>query len=363
MKSGKTLVELAREIERRANAKKDFLVSTENLTMTSGPDAHGVGLILGGKEVLGVNNIAHEQIATQAGIPQKYYNRMLAEAPQLLADNVNAWFTKYPALRMVRSLDGNARALLSDKYRPLENEDLAQAVLPPLMDLGLEIMSSEITDRRLYIKAIDPKVGRELAKQGAVMGDGGHTIIRCLAPAITISNSEVGGGALSIMAGTYDSFCSNLATFGERSMRKYHVGAKHDMGEDVFAQLSDKTRKLTDAALWAQVGEIVKLAFDRAAFDALVDKIEGTKADRIGGDPVKVIELSAKRFNLSGDEKTNVLRHLIEGGELNRFGLHNAITRASQDVADYDRATELERAGGNVIELNRHDWEELALAA
>jgi hypothetical protein len=36
--------------------------------------------------------------------------------------------------------------------------------------------------------------------------------------------------------------------------------------------------------------------------------------------------------------------------------LHAAITRASADVEDYDRASDLERIGGNVITLPRSDW-------
>jgi len=48
---------------------------------------------------------------------------------------------------------------------------------------------------------------------------------------------------------------------------------------------------------------------------------------------------------------------------LNRFGLFNAVTRAAQDIESYDRATELERVGAQVIELERSEWRELALAA
>ena len=52
----------------------------------------------------------------------------LADAPMLLADNANRWLKdKGEDRRLIRTLDGKARALLSDKYRPLENEDLAEA--------------------------------------------------------------------------------------------------------------------------------------------------------------------------------------------------------------------------------------------
>jgi hypothetical protein len=54
---------------------------------------------------------------------------------------------------------------------------------------------------------------------------------------------------------------------------------------------------------------------------------------------------------------------LIEGGSLTQYGLHAAVTRAAQDVADYDRATELEYAGGKIIELPKTEWKVLSEAA
>lgn len=362
MKSGLTLTQLAQEIERRANAKRDFVVKTDAVVMGQSDDPSGFGLLFADQQV-GVNEIAHKQIADHGEIPARYYDKMRKEAPHLLCNNVNEWFRKYPQPRMLRTLDGRARALLSDRFRPLENEDLAQAVLPALIERDLHVMSSQITDTKLYIKAVDPKVQRELEAKGGKFGDGQHNIVRCLAPAITISNSEVGMGALSILGGVYDGFCSNLATFGERSTRKYHVGKQHELGEDVYALLSDETRRKSDAALWAQVGDIVRAAFDRAKFDSLCDKIAETTEQKIEGDPVKVIEITRQRFRNTESEGAAILRHLIEGGDLSRFGLYNAITRTSQDIEDYDRATELERQGAMVIELPKHEWQTISAAA
>lgn len=371
MKAGKTLVQLAAEIERRANGKKDYIAKTEFCQVLTRdaihPNSDGLSLSIAGDRCVSINKIAHEQIAQHTKIPTDYYKRMQDEEPGLLANNINTWFRKYPAPRMVRTLDNTARAFLSDKFRPdMENEDLAQAVLPVIGDMGLDIMSCEVTDRRLYIKAVDPRVTRELAKVGARFGDGGHTIVRIASPAITISNSEVGLGALSIQGGIYDSFCSNLASFGERSMRRAHLGQKHTIAEgELYAMLSDQTRRLDNAALWSKVRDVVRGVFDRVQFDALVDKVQATQADRIESDDVvKVVELTAKKFTLTQEnEGKSVLRHLIEGGDLSRFGLYNAITRASQDIESYDRATELERIGAKVIELNRDEWKQLAMAA
>lgn len=367
MKSGRTLTDLAAEIERRASAKRDVVASTSAMGMRTFERHEGASRDLSlkvGKDIeVPVGDIAHGQIASHTEIPQKYYDKMRREAPDLLCTNVGRWFQEHPAPRMVRMLDGRARSFHSDRYRPLENEDLAQAVLPVLGDLGADIMSAQITERKLYIKVVDSRVTREIKARGGAMGDG-HTIVRCLAPALTISNSEVGLGSLSVMAGVYDSFCSNLATFGERSVRKYHVGTQHDLGmEQVLELLSDETRRLTDAAVWSQVRDVVKGAFERARFDSLCDKIEGTTTQRIEGDPVMAVQLSARKLGLTSDEGTSVLRHLIEGGDLSRFGLHCAVTRAAADIESYDRATELERIGAEVIELPQAEWRELALAA
>jgi hypothetical protein len=70
----------------------------------------------------------------------------------------------------------------------------------------------------------------------------------------------------------------------------------------------------------------------------------------------KIVEIVGKKLTLTEGERKGVLSRLIEGGDLTRYGLHAAITRASADVEDYDRASDLERIGGNVITLPRSDW-------
>lgn len=367
MKSGRSLVQLAEEVQRRSSAKHDYVARAEALAVQAIAETQELKLHVGG-ERFGINEITHDQIGQYLQIPAAYYDRCRQENPQLLATNINTWLAASTGQkRMVRTLDGNARAFLSDKFRPIENEDLCEAILPLLLDGGrFDIMSCEVTERKLYIKVIDKSVNRKLAETGNYMGDGKHRIVRIAAPAITISNSEVGHGALSIQAGIYDSFCSNLATFAARSMKKYHVGARHDLlGEDVVALLSAQTQNLTNAALMSQVRDVVTQAFDPARFNELVDTVEGTATQKIHDvDVVKLVNLTGKQIGLTEGENKGVLNALIEGGDLTRFGLYNAVTRYSQQVESYDRATELERAGAAVVELAQPEWQRLlALAA
>jgi hypothetical protein len=366
MKTGiNSLEDFVTEIRRRQAAKIDVVAPTTAMQVVPLPkgEAGGIALLIKGREPVGINPIAHRQLQSHLKIPADYYDRMLQEQPELLAKNINTWLHANRENRLVRQLFGNARAFLSDKYRPLENEDLAQAVAGPLLDLDADVMSCQITESRLYIKAVDKKVTRELAKVGGRFGDGGHKIVRIASPAITISNSEVGQGALSVLGGVYDSFCSNLATFKERSTRKYHVGSKHELaGEDTFALLSDETRRITDEALWRQVGDIVRAAFDRARFDSLCEKIEATAEDKIEGDVVQVVSFASKRLGFTETEGVKVRDELIRSADLTRFGLYNAVTRVSADLDDYDKASDWERIGGQIIDMPKAEWKELAAA-
>jgi len=86
MKSGKTLSELALELERQSQTKKDYIASTESLEMINTGE-----MALDGDthQEFAIADHAHTQIAARLDIPAKYYNRMRDQAPELLAANVN----------------------------------------------------------------------------------------------------------------------------------------------------------------------------------------------------------------------------------------------------------------------------------
>lgn len=190
-----------------------------------------------------------------------------------------------------------------------------------------------------------------------------HRHFDAVSPALVLSNSEVGLGSLAVQTSVWTGGCTNLMVINERSTRKYHVGQRAELGEEVFKLLTDQTRRLTDAALWAQIGDICKGAFEQAQFDAVCDKLEATTKEDIGGDPAAVIELTAEKFQMSNEERGLVLKHLIKGSDLTRYGLHAAITRTAEDLESYDRASQFEVLGGKIIELPQNEWQELALAA
>lgn len=362
MKQGRTLQELAAELERQREAKKDYLAPTRALALVS--ETGGSDLFMDANQSVGVNELAHGQIASFCDIPKKYYDRLRKEGPRVLDYNVNHWFKNVDRSdqKLIRTLDGHARAFLSDRYRPMDNIDLAEAVLPVLAEMEVQVLSCQVTERNMYLKVVDKSIERDVPT-GKKMGDGTHTIFDTLCPAITISNSEVGCGSLAVVGSVFTRACTNLAAFGETAVRKAHLGGRFDAGDSARELWTDETRKVSDQALWMQVRDTVKAAFDEARFEATIKKLADASQQRISGDPAKVVEVTAKKFGMTDTEQGSVLRHLIEGGDLSRYGLHSAITRTGEDIEDYDRATEFERTGGKIIELPKKDWVVLAEAA
>lgn len=364
MKQGRDLEALLQEVLRQKQSKRDFVAPTNHLALqVVGGDR--VELVVGSEEgdtklEFGINDHAHSQIGGHVKIPAAYYERMRQEDPHLLAVNVNAWFRKDPVPRMVRVLDERTRGFMSDRYRQLDNSDLLEAALPPLLESGVNVMSCDVTEKRLYLKVVDERIRRDLPT-GVELGKG-HYQFDTISPALVLSNSEVGAGALSVQTSVWTGGCSNLMVIKERSMRKYHLGGRHELGDDVYRMLSDTTKKLTDAALWAQLKDVVAGAFDIARFDAQVDRLKAASQDKIEGDVVKVVEITAEKIGLKEEERISVLNHLIKSGNLSRYGLQAAVTRAAEDAESYERASELEELGGEIIELPKSDWQEIATA-
>lgn len=350
MRTDLSLQDLAKELERRAQNKNDYVIDTRKVKME---DDSRLSFENGVRHNLAANEVAHRQIASRLEIPAKYYDRMRAEAPAMLATNVNHWLHNEPGVRMIRTLDGNVRAFLSDRYNRIENEEIAKAALPALLEQdGVQIMSSSITETRMYIKAVFTKVQGEV-KKGDVVQAG-----------VMISNSEVGLGAVSIKPLVYRLVCTNGMVIEDSKFTARHVGGRVLESEDVREMLTDETLKADDKAILLKVRDVVRASFDETRFARQLSLMQGATEDKITGNPVEAIKLLAKKNNLSEFEHGSILRNLIEGADTSRWGVLNAITAtAKESVLSYDRATELETLGGQMLTLPANDWKQLAIAA
>lgn len=345
MKEGLTLQEMAAEITRQNAQKADFLVDTRKLQME--PCGNQVYLNMEGNEMepLEINQIAHRQLGSHLKIPADYYDRMLAQDPELLAHNVNTWFQKEPSTRMIRTLGGTARAFLSNRYRRIDNMEIAKVVLPligRMTDAHFE--SCQITDSRMYIKVVNRRLTAEVVKGDIVQAG------------IIISNSEVGQGSVSIQPLVYRLVCSNGMIVNDARARKYHTGRVNTLEEN-FQLYSEETLAADDHAFVKKIEDTVKAAVEEARFAQVIDLMrKATQAPINTTDVPAVVKMASKDFKISEEESAGVLQHLIEGKDLTLYGLSNAVTRHSQDIGSYDRATELESIGYKILSMPTPQW-------
>lgn len=347
MKQGRTLQELAVEIKRQQAASKDYLADTDSLTMRTDEgrtifDVSGVGNY-------GINDIAHSQIGGFLEIPAKYYEKMRRSSPELLAENVNHWLHRGdgPTKKMIRTLDGNVRAFLSERYRRIDNVQVAEVVLPIIEKMsGAQVMSCDITERKMYLKVVNQRLETEIRKGDAVQAG------------IIVSNSEVGLGSVNVAPLIYRLVCTNGMIAQDLSARKYHIGRVNEADYDMNI-FRDDTIEADDRAFMLKIRDAVHAAVDQAIFEQIVSKMrEATEAKiDVGGSRIpKVIELTAKDYSITQSESEGVLDRLIESGDYTLYGVSNAITRYAQDVSSYDRSTELEATAFKVMTMPPKKW-------
>lgn len=364
MNQGRTLVSLAQELQRQVESRKDFIASQGQIeAVVVGDDVRIAGLPK--LEPVAITPYAHGQLSQHLGIHKPYYDRMAAEQPELLAANINGWFRADAGnKRMLRTLDGQVRAVLSPKFRPLDNFDLATAVLPVLQENKVEIVSSQLTETRMYIKGILPTLSDELPP-GLAFGTGHHIFSGQdrgkVVAAITISNSDIGAGTLRVEPSMFTTFCTNLAILMQAAMKKYHAGRRNDADADTWEVFADETRQADDRAFWLKVRDITMAAFDEKQFRVAVAQIRETAVRAIESDDLpKVVEQTIETLALPPATSSNLLKTLAAGGDLTQWGLSSAITRVAGETADYETATLLERAGGQLLALPEPAWAKLA---
>lgn len=347
MKAGLTITEMAAEIERQAAAKVDYLVNPKKLEMESMGGSPMLRVLDGGVDLLeplAIQETAHRQMGAHLGIPWKYYEKMLQEEPGLLSYNVNHWFQRgEPAPRMLRTMDGRARAFLSNRYRLIDNFEIATAVLPIIMEMqGARFESCNLSENYLYIKVVNPRLTGEV-RVGDVVQAG-----------IAISNSETGLGAVNVQPLIYRLACLNGMVVNDNSTRtrRNHVGRANSTDEN-FALYSQETLDQDSKAFMMKVQDTVKAAVDEARFAKVLDTMkESTQAKLDTSDIPALVKLTGSNFGLTDAEGKGVLQHLLEDADYTLYGLANAVTRFSQDVDDYDRASKLEVIGYNVMTMS-----------
>ena len=346
-----SIIELATELERQQKTSRDFVAPTNAIKavelQAKDPNRNELNLDFGTFGKYGLTHHGSLQLADKCGIPRKYYEAMLAAGMvDLTAENVNRWIEKQSDKRLIRVLDNRVRAILSDRYRVLDNHDLAMLTMTRAKEHNAQVQECQLTETRMYIKLVVPGYEQTL-RESAKYRQGTHDRLAIeeadpVIPGLIVSNSEVGDGAFRVEPFVFRLVCSN-GLIGTTSLYRIHLGRELSIGEQI---LKDDTRKAIDVALWGQVRDTIDATFDGKILTALVKRLKDAKEIHIDK-PQEVVDVAARDLALSDEKKLDLLRYF--GTDTTQFGFVNAITRLAQDFNNYDDKIRLERHAGELL--------------
>lgn len=347
MIQGMTPQELATTVLAHASGKEDFVAPAPAYRFGLS-DSNAIRLGVGERDFAVTPN-ASAQVQDFLSIPHRYAQLLQGSDPSLLVENLNRRMAKFPSdRRMVRTLEGNARAFMSDGYRRIDNDILFDGMYPVLSRLGASIESANVSDDFMHIQAIFHKTEGEIRK-GDVVRYG-----------VAIRNSEVGRGAVSISPLIYRLVCTNGMVVADQARRRAHIGGSFLEGQDSWIALSSETQMLKTRAIVAEMGEYLEAMASPEMFAKTLGNLREVADQELPADPTLVVESLAARYALSKPEGESALVALAAGRDMTRWGLANAVTVLANTTENYDRAMELETLGGRIMQMPKADYSALA---
>jgi hypothetical protein len=310
-----------------------------------------------------------------------YYQRLLREAPELLATNVNHWLQADEKRRRLLRFDGlDVRAFLSDRFRIIDNFDILTTAVQVITGQdgesgekhpyarGARCFNWALNDKRMNVCLVNPAMVVDLKNpdKGIMRGvwdetalragehawlkpapehgdDGGHYVC----PSAKIGNSETGHGGANVNPGFLESGCVNMAWL-QQNLAQVHVGRV--LKEDDL--MSDETRKKENALIFAKVADAVRAVFDPELLLKNVRKFAGLADELV--DRKEAINRIAKLPGITEEIRDDILSAYapMKAGTDTLLDVQRAVTNAAHAVRtrDEEQALELETLGGAIVE-------------
>lgn len=309
--------------------------------------------------------VAIEGIASKLNVSARDLKRFSMEHADIFAHVVNNLADRDSEsrylLRLLKSDDptdafGTLRAVLSDRYRTIDNFDVLLAVLAGLKESGVEMpkIDADLTEERMHVRVHSESVAVNAA---ALIGDyrspySGNTGVEnpLLFAGFVVSNSDVGKGAFSLTPRAVFQVCTNGMTVTKDAFKKVHLGGA----------LTDGVIKWSDDTIAAQLRLVTAQAKDAVSTFLSGDYWE-TKVREIEKDhgvpveePAEVIKAVSKTLGFTEDVATDLLNAFIDGGIRTAGGVMQAVTAVAQKVDNGDDAADMESKALEALHLAAH---------
>jgi hypothetical protein len=369
-----TLAQLVTELERQKNSRIDFVADVRHLNVEANG---GIKIIPATAQAfewmpdgpMMMKRSAYHQLADRCNpsIPTRFFDAMLADRPNRLSALVNGLHADDPKKRLVRCLDNEIRAWLSNSYRVLDNMDIAFTCLDEARQKDAQVFEADLSDKRMRIKFTTQQVWDKIdvvqrsGPQGSWFAGAignkelmGKTILGAkireelpggqgtIHPVVTVLNSETGHGGFHVRIGILMGICFNVATL-ETVVTRVHLGER--LEEGIFSQ---ETISAESKAIMLKARDAVRAAFDQDKFASMVAKAKAAQSDKVDS-PSAAIDNVVKTGTVNEEQREALMTYFLRDYDPTRFGFAQAVSRLAQDTDDSDVAGDLESLAGKII--------------
>lgn len=288
---------------------------------------------------------AVEQIGTKMGVPPAYL-RDLAFGPEmwqrqlavLTMQEHNAHSRRERVL--IRTVDGQVRGYLSDKYRRLNTMQIFLAFLMAARDHNSVLVSAHNSDTKDFLEVIQPKVieldtpfnGKHFLTIGA-----------------RIRKSDFGDGALDLSTYIINVRCLN-GMIGKSMLHEVHLGGR--IPDNI--KISEETYRKDTEAVASLTSDIMRQIYHPENVELMLGRVQTAATQRI--DLMKEVEALPK-LGLTIGEKEAVGKILMNGssddsvqGDPTLWKLVNGLTAVAREAAP-ERKRELEIIAGTMLAI------------
>jgi hypothetical protein len=280
-----------------------------------------------------------QQMAQTTDLPLKFIDGLQQVtgiwARELLAHNLNKIFSNRLARSryLLRSVSGEVRGFLSDRYRRLDSRPIIEAFATAVQQKGALPYDGHVTDTKVALQAIMPEVYEPIP--GEMMAYG-----------LSLENSDFGNGALSVRAYLLRIWCSNLAITQEE-MRQVHLGRRLDESM-VYSQ---RTYELDAETTVSALRDVIATQLDAGALHRRMEAIRHANDQSV--DVAAAKELLRKALLKS--EADAVIEaynspdtYSLPAGNTT-WRLSNAISWVAGKTEDAERKLDLMKFAGEVL--------------
>lgn len=337
-----------KQIETTGTLLDDYVAPTKSLQFINDGAyvGNGVRLMLPETETKHSSFTMHpnaiRQIGERFGVPAGFLANMIGGADwqrELSVRIMDDFAHNIERERvLLRTVDGQLRGFLSDRYRRLNSMEIFVSFLTAARDSKSVLVDAYAGETRGFLEVINPEIvefdtpqnGRNYAVFGA-----------------RIRNSDFGDGALSVSTFMMNVRCLN-GLVGENQLNERHLGGR--IPDNII--ISDDTMRKETAAKAGIVRDVMSTIYHPDNVRKMIGKIENASARTV--DIPEQIKLLPK-LGLTVGESENVGKLMMENDPANGlegsptlWKLVNGLTAVARD-AKPERKRELEEIAGSML--------------